>query len=268
MAIAFAQAHAKGIALLGRTKGTLEETASEVQQTTSTTDVFVATADITDQTQVQSAFTAMVEHYGVAPDVLVNNAGALVARGAMIDVDIEQLWKSFDVNTKGPLIVSQAFSRAARDSREPDALRTLINIPSGAAHLPFYPNGGPYAISKLASTKITEYLHYENPGWNVFNMQPGVVATELARKAGREAPDDPALPAGMAVWLSASPKARELSGLFMWANWDVDELLSKIEEIKRRGLLKMSLKGWAEESSDEDLVEIARSTLPKAGKQE
>lgn len=257
IAIAFAQASAKGIALLGRTRSTLEETAAKVKDVHKDTDVFITTADITSPPDVQSAMDDVVDHYKAVPDVLVNNAGGVMGRGVLIDVDIAEFWKCHELNTIGPLAVSQAFLRANR-THTPDVPRTIINLPSGAAHLPYAPGGASYMTSKLASTKITEILHHEHPDWNIFNMQPGVVATDLARQAGRRAPDDPRLPAGMAVWLSAAPEARELNGRFVWANWDVDELLERKEEIQKGSLLNMWLRGWAEGISAEELIETAR----------
>jgi hypothetical protein len=90
-------------------------------------------------------------------------------------------------------------------------------------------------------------------------MQPGVVATDLARQAGRKAPDSPELPAGFAVWLAACPRARELNGKFIWANWDIDEVLERTEEIQQRDLLTLTLKGWAEDCNAEELKRRAAS---------
>lgn len=45
--------------------------------------------------------------------------------------------------------------------------------------------------------RMTEFLHHEHPEWKVFDMQPGVVATEMARQAARKAPDRPGLAAGL-----------------------------------------------------------------------
>lgn len=257
IAVAFAQAHAKGIALLGRTKSTLEETASKIKAVNANTEVFITTADITSASQVQSAMDSIISHFNTVPDGLVNNAGGMMGSGPIIDVDLTEFQKCLELNTMGPLTVSQAFLRANR-THTPNMTRTIINIPSGAAHVPYAPGGTSYITSKLSATKITECLHYEHPDWNIFNMQPGVVATELARKSGRRAPDDPRLPAGMAVWLSASPEARELNGRFVWANWDVDELLERKEEIQKGSLLTMWLRGWADGCSAEELIETAK----------
>lgn len=260
IAIAFAQAHAKGIALLGRTKSTLDETAVEIRESTSGgTDVFPVTADIMKQSEVEAAMESTINHFGGrVPDVLVNNAGGLHGIGNLTDVDIDDFMKAFDLNVKGPLTVLQTYLRANR-KHSPDTPRTVINLPSGAAHLPYAPTACAYGTSKLANSKITEYVHHENPTWNVFNMQPGVVATDLARQVGRKAPDSPELPAGFAVWLAAHPNARELNGKFVWANWDVNELLEMKDEIQKKDLLTLTLKGWADDLNAEELKRRAAS---------
>ena len=260
IAVAFAQAHVKGIVLLGRTKSTLDETATEVKEASGgRTDAFVVTADIMSQSGVQTALDSTIEHFGGrVPDILVNNAGGLHGIGNLTDVDIDDFMKAFDLNVKGPLVVLQTYLRANR-KHSPDAPRTVINLPSGGAHLPYAPMAAAYSCSKLANAKMTEYVHHENPSWNVFNMQPGVVATDLARQAGRKATDSPELPAGFAVWLSAHPDARELNGKFIWANWDITELLERKEEIQKRDLLTLTLKGWAEDLNAEELKRRAAS---------
>ncbi|KAK4550542.1 hypothetical protein LTR36_000121 [Oleoguttula mirabilis] len=252
ISLAFAKAHAKGIVLVGRTQSTLDETAAELKQINAGTDVLVCTADIVVQQQVQLAFDSIIEHFGGVPDVLVNNAGGLFGIGSLTEGDLDDFWKAFEVNVKGPLVVTQAYLRANKQ-HSPDTARTVINIASGAAHLPYAPRLTAYSTSKLANSKIAEYLHHENPSWNVFNMQPGVVATDLARQAGRKAPDTPELPAGFAVWLATQPEARILNGRFVWANWDITELIARKDEIEQRSLLTLTLKGWAEELSDEEL---------------
>lgn len=290
IAVAFAQAHAKGIALLGRTKSTLDDTAAEVQQASNgKTDVLVLIADITSQSDVQAAMNSTIQHFGSVPDVLVNNAGGLAGIGSLTDVDIDDFMSAFEINVRGPLTVLQTYLRA-NQKHSPDTPRTVINLPSGAAHLPYAPSAAAYGCSKLANSKITEYVHHENPAWSVFNMQPGVVATDLARQAGRKAPDSPSLPAGFAVWLAASPEARKLNGKFIWvrerysrqqdpenlltllptlqANWDINELLKRAEEINQRDLLTLTLKGWAEDCNAEELKRRATSVHRDADRKE
>lgn len=127
-AIAFAKANAKGIVLLGRNQTTLQATAIKIATENHKTRTFVVTADITSREQVQSAFTKIIEHLKAAPDVLVNNAGGLLAFGAVADIDIDGFSKTYELNVLVPLINTQAFIRAARSSKSPVAGRVIINI--------------------------------------------------------------------------------------------------------------------------------------------
>jgi hypothetical protein len=52
------------------------------------------------------------------------------------------------------------------------------------------------------------------------------------------------LPAGFCVWLAACKEANFLSGRLVWANWDVDELLARKEEVIENDLLNIRLLGW------------------------
>jgi hypothetical protein len=51
------------------------------------------------------------------------------------------------------------------------------------------------------------------------------------------------LAAHFQVWL-AGPDADFLKGKMVWANWDVEELKAKEDEIVNDHLLEMSLRGW------------------------
>lgn len=50
------------------------------------------------------------------------------------------------------------------------------------------------------------------------------------------------LPAHLMVWLT-SAEAGFLRGRFLWANWDVKELVSRKEEILERDLLRLKVDG-------------------------
>jgi hypothetical protein len=51
------------------------------------------------------------------------------------------------------------------------------------------------------------------------------------------------LPADFMVW-AASPEAKFLNGKLVWANWDVDELVARKEEISSGSALTIGLNGW------------------------
>jgi hypothetical protein len=62
-----------------------------------------------------------------------------------------------------------------------------------------------------------------------------------ARKAGFI--DDESLPAQYFVWLS-TPDAAFLTGKWVWANWDVEQLIARKEEITSSYLLTSVVQGW------------------------
>lgn len=51
------------------------------------------------------------------------------------------------------------------------------------------------------------------------------------------------LPASFILWL-ASSEAKFLKGKFLWANWDVDELKARADEIAKSTELNIVLGGW------------------------
>jgi len=64
-------------------------------------------------------------------------------------------------------------------------------------------------------------------------------------RTGKQKITDPVveLPASFIVW-AASPEAEFLKGKFIWANWDVDELKAKKEELLASPQLTFGLLGW------------------------
>jgi len=52
------------------------------------------------------------------------------------------------------------------------------------------------------------------------------------------------LPGHFCVWL-CKPDADFLRGRFVWANWDVDELIAKKDQIVKNDSLKLGLLGWS-----------------------
>jgi hypothetical protein len=51
------------------------------------------------------------------------------------------------------------------------------------------------------------------------------------------------LPASFNLWL-ASPEAAFLKGRFVWANWDVNELMPDAKAIEKAGKSQVGLFGW------------------------
>ncbi|KAF4333432.1 short-chain type dehydrogenase reductase [Fusarium beomiforme] len=239
IAKAFAVAGAKGIFIIGRTGADLLDAAEEIKSLSPGIPVPVhyAEADITDREAVASAFTHANEAFGHI-DILIQNAGYLDAHRTLLDSDLDDYWKTFEINVKGGLIVTQQFLKQSQSGD------TIINIGSGAGHLPCIPGYSAYSSSKLAFAKMIEFVQDENPNLRVFKINPGAIPTEMQKKSGDiAAVDNIRLPASYCVWLAASKEADCLKGRFLWANWDVTELLQRKDEIKTQNLLTHGLAG-------------------------
>ena len=122
----------------------------------------------------------------------------------------------------------------------------IINVSTLAAYRPF-PSQAVYGLSKAAFTMLmTEFSReYVESEVRFVSYHPGAVFTEMASehfdKSILEAWEDVKLPGQFAVWL-ASPEADFLNGRFVWAEWDVDELLELRDKIKDdEYFLKISL---------------------------
>ena len=128
-----------------------------------------------DVTNPASIKAAAAELEGQAIDLLVNNAGVGGARGQTIgNIDYEAWAKVLDVNTMGPMRVSEAFvDHVARSER-----KVIVTLTSGMGSLADNRSGGaiPYRTSKAAVNMVMRSLAIDlaprgitcvvvNPGW-------------------------------------------------------------------------------------------------------
>jgi 3-oxoacyl-[acyl-carrier protein] reductase len=113
-------------------------------------------------------------------DVLVNNAGTLVRRARLEELD-EALWdRVMDVNLKSVFLVTQAvvpIMKAQGGGR-------IVNISSIAARNGGGPGGIAYACSKGGVSTLTRALAKELAEYNIFvnAVAPGVITTPFHDK--------------------------------------------------------------------------------------
>jgi NAD(P)-dependent dehydrogenase (short-subunit alcohol dehydrogenase family) len=253
---AFARANAYAIIITGRTQHTLLETKSVLEQINPDTKVRTFVGDVSNANAVRTIFESIKQEFGRV-DVLVSNAGYLPEPAPISKQDVDDFWKGFEINTKGAFIVVRAFLGVA----SPNA--TLINVSTGLAHF-VTPGSQAYSTSKTATLSFFEFVQNQNDALRVVSIHPGVILTDMSIKSGFPAQDDgeskhfcllPSeafqsdsigtenLAAHFQVWL-AGPDADFLKGKMVWANWDVEELKAKKDEILKGHLLELSLKGW------------------------
>ncbi|KIW89283.1 uncharacterized protein Z519_10136 [Cladophialophora bantiana CBS 173.52] len=248
VALAFAKAGAGRIALVGRTEDTLQKTKTTINQAFPDATVLVSVADISRTESVGTAAHHIRVELG-AWDVFANCAGYLPDLTTLAGADEEDWWKAFEINVK----FSAHFAKHFIPKCRPNA--TYIGTNAAACHLraSHFPKISSYLASKLAMTKLDEYLADENPRLRVFTVHPGVIATKMAEKVmgdlnqlpAGDLLDEPELPANFMVWL-ASPEADFLkSGRFLWCNWDVEELIARKAEIEAdQALFRITIGGW------------------------
>ena len=257
IAIAFAQAGAASVSILGRRRDRLESSSVEISKAgTSNTKVLYRVVDLQNRAQVDDGLKTITDAVGKI-DIFVNNAGALSPLLPVAKYDAATFMEAFGKNVLTSLNAIQAFLPLAAE----DAV--VINISASVVHIRPLPFMSAYAASKTAQLKMVEQFAAENPDMHIVSLQPGMIETEIAGPdsniKGQDegkwihivAPKLPALalidlvvelPAHFSVWL-ASDEAKFLKGKFLWANWDVPELIRRAGEIRDSRLLTVGLSG-------------------------
>ncbi|CAH0053260.1 unnamed protein product [Clonostachys solani] len=238
-AIAFAQAGAKSVSILGRRLDRLEASKEAILAQAahpSVIQVLYEVADLKKREEVEAAFSSIVAKVGKL-DILVNNAGAMAPPTPAIKYTAESFSSMFETNVTTTLHATQAFVSSAGSAP------ILINISASLAHIQPMSGMAAYTASKAAQLKLIEYLGAENPQLHTVNLHPGVVATEIGGPGSDLiGQDEVELPGQVSVWL-ASEEAKFLKSKFVWANWDVEELVNRRESIKSSRLLTVGLDG-------------------------
>ncbi|KAI0036336.1 NAD-P-binding protein [Vararia minispora EC-137] len=179
-------------------------------------------------------------------DILVANAGIPSAPHApLAEKDPLHWWCTQEVNVRGVFVfIHSALPELVKRKGQ------IVITSSAVAHLRV-PGSSDYIISKHAVNRLAELVSLEYPDVKVYSVHPGVVASQQAREAATSFPaiDPPELMAATAMWLTMR-NAEFLSGRFINATWDLNEVVAKKDEVVRENLLVTKLARPARESSD------------------
>ncbi|MFI5626042.1 SDR family oxidoreductase [Nocardioides sp. NPDC051685] len=159
------------VALLGRTKASLEETASVMARS------LVLPTDVASAAEVSAAFAAVVGLWGRV-DLLVNNAGTFGPSCEVDEVAPEEFAATLAVNVTGSFLCArEAFAQMKR--QEPRGGR-IINNGSISAHVP-RPGSAAYTTSKHAITGLTRALALDGRAHDIAvgQIDIGNAATEM-----------------------------------------------------------------------------------------
>ncbi|KAI1084862.1 short-chain dehydrogenase/reductase-like protein [Whalleya microplaca] len=240
MVPAFVAAGVKGIVLLATDAEKLAITEQEIKNDNPNIETLPLALDMSDEKAVEAGFERVRNKFGHA-HVFINCAGAHLGDGPKLhETDIDLWWRNFEVNAKGLYLLIRAFLRLLPS---PDTRATILNLSSWQAFF-LAPPMGAYFMTKFVVDSLTTYVAIEYPNVTAVSMHPGVLDTDMCREPFLSQTDNNSfkLVGGMAVWI-CQDKARFLSGRWISASWDVDDLVKKQDEISKHDLLKLTLRG-------------------------
>jgi NAD(P)-dependent dehydrogenase (short-subunit alcohol dehydrogenase family) len=158
----------------------------------------VVQSDLAAKGGVAPLEAAVAKHFGGRVDVLVNNAGSLVERKRIAEMD-EALWdRVMDVNLKSVFLVTRAFLPGMLERKA----GAVVNVASIAGRHGGGPGAVAYATTKGALITFTKGLSKEcaPSGVRVNAVNPGVIATPFH--------DQFSTPAMLETFRNAIPMAR------------------------------------------------------------
>ncbi|KAI1393927.1 NAD(P)-binding protein [Hypoxylon trugodes] len=197
--------------------------------------------DVTSDDSVKAAAETISKEFGGKLDILINNAGYLAEWLPIGSAKPDDWWMTYEVNVKGPFLCSRYFIPLLLETDT----KTIIITTSGGA-IAVIPGASAYQSTKFVGCRLAEFLatEYQDQGLVSIALHPGGVKTELAAQMPpwmhAILVDEPQLPGDSAAWL-ASQNRSWLSGRYVSAQWDMEELDAKKDEIVEKDLLKFRL---------------------------
>jgi NAD(P)-dependent dehydrogenase (short-subunit alcohol dehydrogenase family) len=176
-------------------------------------DITPHSLDVTDPTSIERLARFIEQQFGRL-DILVNNAGVFEDSSgggdgaSALRSDPAIVRRTFETNTLGPLMVSQALIPLMHGGGR------VVNVSSGMGQLAEMNGGSPgYRLSKAALNALTRILADElrDTGIKVNSVCPGWVKTDMG---GPDAPRTPEQGVETIVWLATLPDDGPTGGFF------------------------------------------------------
>ena len=224
---AFAAAGVARVAIVSRSSGPQEKAKADFEAAYPSVRILLYQASIADSTRMIE-----VLHDIGAIDVLVLSAAVYHRRAPATEISTQEMQNVFDTNVIAAFNLTEAYLASPFP---PAGSKTIIHISSAAAQMRFTQRIG-YGSSKAAATQMMQHFAFERESNDVriFSMHPGAFYTPAAAEHYTKDAfrwEDIDLPAHFALWL-AGPESDFLNGRFLWAQWDVDELIALKEKFE------------------------------------
>lgn len=160
----------------------------------------------------------------------------------ILEADPDVYWRTWEVNVRGLFNMTRTFLPLLLST---DGLRTIINVASSGA-LSVRPKSSGYRSSKLAVIRWTENVQedHKDEGLLAYCVNPGAIKTAITANVPEEIrnhlPHRPDIAGDTIVWLAAERK-EWLAGRYVSCPWDMEELVSRKEEIVAGDKLKLQM---------------------------
>ncbi len=181
-------AEGAAVALAGRSKGTLDETAAAVRELPGIREdaVMVYQCDVVDLAAVQSMVSDLHARRGHI-DILVNNAGLNVPHRALSEVDPQEWLTIVDVNLNGAYWCVHALLPIMRAQGR----GTMIHIGSNASRRPSAIPGAAYTASKAGLWGLNAVINAEEKAHGIRScvIMPGDTNTPILDRRPRPPSD-------------------------------------------------------------------------------
>jgi NAD(P)-dependent dehydrogenase (short-subunit alcohol dehydrogenase family) len=160
-----------------------EESIRPVAEAAEGAEVLAVAADVSKSADVGRLVEAAVQRFGRI-DALVNNAGILGPRVAILDYPEDEWRRVIDANLTGPFLVSKAVVEHMPEGG------SIVNVVSGVS-VEGRAKWGAYSVSKFGVEGFTQILAAElkERGIRVNAVDPGGMRTEMRAAAYPE--EDP-----------------------------------------------------------------------------
>jgi NAD(P)-dependent dehydrogenase (short-subunit alcohol dehydrogenase family) len=232
-------AEGAAVGVFARTEREIAETASLISGAGGR--AIALPVDVKDAAMVRAAVEETAAKFGPVT-LLVNNAGTPGPAGLDWEVDAEAWFECIEGTVRGAFLLCQAVvpGMVARRSGR------IINVASLSGTQAFPPIIAT-SVAKTALIRFSEgqAVQLDPHGVRVFAVHPGVVRTRLLQSYGLQLPENwyvgPERAGSLCARL-ASGRYDRLSGRFLSIDDDLDELLSRADEIKARELYTLRIR--------------------------
>lgn len=155
----------------------LEETLKGINTITSCQEVYLVTADVSHEEEVQGYLNTSLEKFGKI-DVLLNNAGVVGPNSKLEDIHMDDVEKVLNVNLKGVFLGLKHALKMMKRQRS----GAIVNTASRAGILGVA-NVSVYVATKHSVVGLTKNaaIEYAQYGIRINALCPGFTNTEMAK---------------------------------------------------------------------------------------